>query len=189
MAVCRRCFISGRVQGVTYSAATQRKAQELQLSGYARNLSDGRVEVLICGKEAAIDALAAWLWQGPPHAQVSDVTCMNVELDPPADFSVEYLYLTSGSPRTNCISHSPLARSNTVAKLGAIPGRAHAAPWRRQSCASADMTSSQALKVLNSARASRGLKVLQRVHHEWPRVFLRSMPCRVLVSGKSSGRY
>ena len=45
MAVCRRCFISGRVQGVAYRAATQRKAQELQLSGYARNLSDGRVEV------------------------------------------------------------------------------------------------------------------------------------------------
>jgi len=89
MAVCRRCFISGRVQGVAYRAATQRKAQELQLSGYARNLSDGRVEVLICGKEAAIDALAAWFWQGPPHAQVSDVTCMNVELDPPADFSVD----------------------------------------------------------------------------------------------------
>src|SRR3569623_1031017 len=100
MAVCRRCFISGRVQGVAYRAATQRKAQELQLSGYARNLSDGRVEVLVCGKEAAGDALAAWLWQGPPHAQVSDVTCMNVELDPPADFSEEKVYLKNNTPRT-----------------------------------------------------------------------------------------
>ena len=89
MAVCRRCFISGRVQGVAYRAATQQKARELQLSGYARNLSDGRVEVLLCGKEAAIDALAAWLWQGPPQAQVSDVTCMNVELESPTDFSVD----------------------------------------------------------------------------------------------------
>src|SRR3569623_1550292 len=112
MAVCRRCFISGRVQGVAYRAATQRKAQELQLSGYARNLSDGRVEVLICGKEAAIDALAAWLWQGPPHAQVCDVSCMIVVLEPSADFSVDLLFFSSGSPRTICISLSTLARSN-----------------------------------------------------------------------------
>ena len=89
MPTCRRCFISGKVQGVAYRASAQRKAFELSISGYARNLEDGRVEILCCGDAAAVDALCAWLWHGPPHAQVSDVTCMDVEVDVPAKFVIE----------------------------------------------------------------------------------------------------
>ncbi len=89
MAVCRRCYVSGQVQGVFYRRSTQDKARELGVSGYARNLSDGRVDVLACGENAAVDALCAWLWQGPPRAQVSDVTCMDVEVEAPSSFIVD----------------------------------------------------------------------------------------------------
>ena len=70
---CRRSFVSGRVQGVFYRATCVRKAESLGVTGYARNLSDGRVEVLACGDEAAVDELVAWLWEGSPASKVSDV--------------------------------------------------------------------------------------------------------------------
>jgi acylphosphatase len=70
---CRRSFVSGRVQGVFYRATCVRKAESLGLTGYARNLSDGRVEVLACGDHAALDEFIAWLWEGSPASKVSDV--------------------------------------------------------------------------------------------------------------------
>lgn len=73
MLIGRRCFVSGRVQGVFYRASTRQRALELGCSGYAHNLPDGRVEVLVRGDEPAVQALVAWLSQGPPAAQVSHV--------------------------------------------------------------------------------------------------------------------
>jgi acylphosphatase len=69
--ICRRSFVSGRVQGVFYRATCARKAQSLGLSGFARNLADGRVEVLACGDAAAVDAFVAWLWEGSPASKVA----------------------------------------------------------------------------------------------------------------------
>jgi acylphosphatase len=66
----RRFFVSGRVQGVFFRASTARRAQELGLNGVARNLADGRVEVLAVGDPAALDRLAEWLRTGPPRARV-----------------------------------------------------------------------------------------------------------------------
>lgn len=71
--ICRRCFVSGRVQGVFYRATCVRKAESLGLSGIARNLTDGRVEVLACGEEAAVEQFVAWLWEGSPASKVTDV--------------------------------------------------------------------------------------------------------------------
>lgn len=84
MTGCVRCLVTGRVQGVWYRAATQQQARTLGLSGYAKNLPDGGVEVVACGEQAAIETLRRWLWQGPPAAKVSAVTCMEVE---PADWN------------------------------------------------------------------------------------------------------
>lgn len=78
MTVCKHCLISGHVQGVFFRASTARRAVELELTGYAKNLPDGRVEVLACGKSAAVDALCDWLWDGPPTAQVSEVVIREV---------------------------------------------------------------------------------------------------------------
>jgi acylphosphatase len=83
-----RCFVSGHVQGVWYRAATRKQALTLGVTGYARNLPDGRVEVLACGEEKAVIALREWLWQGPPHARVSDVRWQAAADPEPPDFTV-----------------------------------------------------------------------------------------------------
>ena len=86
MVVCKRCLVSGRVQGVFYRASTAERARTLGITGYARNLPDGRVEVLACGEEAAVGKLCEWLWQGPPAAKV-DAVEINAAADiAPADF-------------------------------------------------------------------------------------------------------
>ncbi len=68
-----RFLVSGRVQGVFYRASTREQAVGLGLDGIARNLADGRVEVIACGSAAAIDALEQWLRRGPPAARVEQV--------------------------------------------------------------------------------------------------------------------
>ena len=72
---CRRCTISGRVQGVGFRASTHHRGQALGLAVRARNLTDGRVEVIARGPENALDALCDWLRTGPRFAQVADVRC------------------------------------------------------------------------------------------------------------------
>jgi acylphosphatase len=69
----RRFFISGLVQGVFFRASTAQQATRLGLRGWARNLADGRVEVLALGPAEALATLEAWLHQGPPSARVSEV--------------------------------------------------------------------------------------------------------------------
>jgi acylphosphatase len=80
--IARRCLVAGRVQGVFYRASTRARASTLGVTGYARNLPDGRVEVLACGDAAAVDTLCRWLWQGSP---ASSVTAVEIEeLEPAA---------------------------------------------------------------------------------------------------------
>ena len=74
-----RFFVSGRVQGVAFRAYTRAQANALDLRGYARNLPDGRVEVLAVGDAAAIERLAEWLQHGPPLARVDAVVREAVE--------------------------------------------------------------------------------------------------------------
>lgn len=69
-----RFLIGGKVQGVFYRAATAEQAERLGLRGWAKNLDDGRVEVVASGPADAVAELAAWLWQGPPAARVTSVT-------------------------------------------------------------------------------------------------------------------
>lgn len=68
-----RFLVSGRVQGVFFRASTGMRARELGLTGYAKNLADGCVEVVACGTPEALAALEAWLHQGPPAARVDAV--------------------------------------------------------------------------------------------------------------------
>jgi acylphosphatase len=79
--VARRCLVAGRVQGVFYRASTRSRAQALGVTGYARNLPDGRVEVLACGSPGAVQALCEWLWDGPPAAHVTAVDTETVGED------------------------------------------------------------------------------------------------------------
>jgi len=88
MTVCIRCYVAGKVQGVWFRAATREQARALGVTGYARNLADGRVEVLACGEEPAVATLREWLWQGPPHAQVSEVIEQSVSTQELTGFNI-----------------------------------------------------------------------------------------------------
>ncbi len=65
-----RFFVEGRVQGVFFRASAREQAQSLGLRGYARNLHDGRVEVLAVGDVQALERMEQWLKHGPPAAHV-----------------------------------------------------------------------------------------------------------------------
>ena len=69
-----RVFISGRVQGVSFRAYTKRRAEELGLSGWVRNLADGRVETVFEGSEKDVETMIEWCRSdGSPASQVSTV--------------------------------------------------------------------------------------------------------------------
>ena len=65
--------IKGKVQGVNFRAAAKKKAEELAITGQAKNLVDGDVEITATGTEVALHALMAWCKVGPPLARVDDV--------------------------------------------------------------------------------------------------------------------
>jgi acylphosphatase len=69
-----RFIVRGRVQGVFYRASAREQALALGLTGSAKNLSGGEVEVLAVGDAAALDALQRWLQRGPPLAAVASVS-------------------------------------------------------------------------------------------------------------------
>jgi acylphosphatase len=69
----RRFRVTGKVQGVYFRHSTRLEAERLALSGYARNLPDGSVEVAVRGASAAVEQLHQWLHRGPKSARVAAV--------------------------------------------------------------------------------------------------------------------
>ncbi|MEE8379804.1 MAG: acylphosphatase [Gammaproteobacteria bacterium] len=86
--ICMHCYVSGRVQGVFFRASARHEAEQLGITGYARNSADGRLEVLVCGPKEQVDRFCAWLSHGPDNADVSNVSCQPIDTIPPRDFSV-----------------------------------------------------------------------------------------------------
>lgn len=82
-----RFLVEGRVQGVFFRASTAQRARELGVTGIARNMDDGRVEVIASGAAAALAALHAWLQRGPPAARVDAVERVDIAAQDHADFS------------------------------------------------------------------------------------------------------
>lgn len=76
---CVRALISGRVQGVFYRDSTRREATRAGLSGWVRNLADGRVEAVFSGPADAVAAMLEWCRQGPPLARVDGVAVDELE--------------------------------------------------------------------------------------------------------------
>ena len=66
--------VTGRVQGVGFRFATARRARELGLSGWVRNLPDRGVETWAQGRASDIDAFVAFLRVGPSAARVDALT-------------------------------------------------------------------------------------------------------------------
>ena len=74
MALARvRLLISGRVQGVFFRDSTRQQALQHNVTGWVRNLPDGRVEAVLEGEEEAVAAVARWCRHGPPGAFVERV--------------------------------------------------------------------------------------------------------------------
>ncbi len=71
MKVCARVIVSGRVQGVSFRAATAKEARALGLTGWVRNMQDGRVEAVFEGGKEKIEEMLAWCRKGPPAAKVT----------------------------------------------------------------------------------------------------------------------
>jgi len=90
--VCTIAWVHGTVQGVGFRYSTQREALQLGLTGYARNMDDGSVEVVACGDAEQVEKLVAWLKAGGPRsARVEKVL---TELHQPGrdyvDFGIRY---------------------------------------------------------------------------------------------------
>lgn len=71
--VSANVFVEGRVQGVFYRESTKRRATQLGVHGWIRNLEDGRVEAFLEGKREAVEELLAYMRKGPPTAAVRDL--------------------------------------------------------------------------------------------------------------------
>ena len=83
-----RYIVRGKVQGVWFRASTRDVAVRLGLTGHARNLANGDVEVLAMGDAEAIATLADWLQQGPPLARVDAVLRSDAEAVAMHDFEI-----------------------------------------------------------------------------------------------------
>lgn len=75
----KRIFVSGRVQGVGYRDWVVRTAQRTGITGWVRNVRDGRVEILVAGEDDRVDTLVEELNQGPPLARVDHIEAYPAE--------------------------------------------------------------------------------------------------------------
>lgn len=71
--IARRALVSGRVQGVGFRFFARRAAEAEGVTGWARNLSDGRVETFVEGEEGAVDRYLAKIRRGPVGGRVDGV--------------------------------------------------------------------------------------------------------------------
>lgn len=84
-----KILVSGRVQGVYFRAFAQKQACKLGVNGFAKNLPDGRVEVLAVGPGEAVEKLIKWCHKGPITAKVERVVTEEVALnDIPTEFEI-----------------------------------------------------------------------------------------------------
>lgn len=79
MSVAKRVIVSGRVQGVFFRDSCRQEAKRLGVSGTARNLADGNVEVIAEGEQGAVDTLIKWCKEGPSYAAVDSVEVSDSE--------------------------------------------------------------------------------------------------------------
>jgi len=77
--ISKQIFVSGNVQGVFFRESTRQIADELVLSGFVRNLRDGRVEVQIMGDVESVQSLMKWLKIGPKLAKVTTIKVLEAK--------------------------------------------------------------------------------------------------------------
>ena len=80
-----KILVTGRVRGVYFRAFTQKKANQLSIKGYAKNLPDGRVEIIAEADAVTIEKFITWCHKGPITARVDQVEI--TELAPDNEFT------------------------------------------------------------------------------------------------------
>ena len=86
-------FISGRVQGVFFRTTAKELADELGVTGWIRNLSDGRVEAVVEGEEDKLKEMIDFFKKGPPLARVDKVEIIEEEYKGEFNtFMIKYFY-------------------------------------------------------------------------------------------------
>lgn len=86
--ITKRLLISGTVQGVGYRAWMARTAPQYQLSGWVRNLRDGRVEAMLRGEAVEIDAMVQACYRGPGQALVARLLVEDCDASLPSGFYI-----------------------------------------------------------------------------------------------------
>jgi acylphosphatase len=86
--VARKVTVHGRVQGVFFRDSCRREAEERGVVGWVSNEPDGSVAAWFEGERAAVDAMLAWVHEGPPHAKVQRVDVSEVQPEGPGRFQV-----------------------------------------------------------------------------------------------------
>jgi acylphosphatase len=83
-------FVSGNVQGVFFRQKTRDRARSRGVSGWVKNLPDGRVEAVFEGSEDAVDQMVEWCREGPPWADVTDMEVTREEPEGLDGFEVRF---------------------------------------------------------------------------------------------------
>ena len=84
-------IVTGQVQGVGFRVFTERRASQLNVVGFVRNLPEGHVEVLAQGDAADVESFCEWLRKGPSFARVEELSVKDVPVDPNLrDFGARY---------------------------------------------------------------------------------------------------
>ena len=94
-AIRRRVIVSGLVQGVAFRYSARDAARRIGVSGWVKNLPDGRVEALVEGEPVRVARMVEWLRQGPPSGRVDDVQIR--EEQPTGEFDGFEIALSRGS--------------------------------------------------------------------------------------------
>ena len=87
---CLHLIVSGRVQGVFFRDNVRRKAVELGLKGYAKNLPDENVEVVAEGDESKLKELIEFIKKGPGIAKVADLKIKHKEPENFNEFEIRH---------------------------------------------------------------------------------------------------
>lgn len=82
--------VYGKVQGVWFRANTKKKAEELGVNGWVRNMPDGSVEAVFEGDEQAVEKLIEWCHSGPEMARVEKVEVEYEEPKGEKGFTIKY---------------------------------------------------------------------------------------------------
>ena len=90
MKIYRKIHVSGKVQGVGFRDAAQRKALELGVLGTVRNLNDGRVEIIASATSETLESFESWCQQGPPSARVDNMDISVLEAIEFSKFRIEF---------------------------------------------------------------------------------------------------